>query len=92
MNNKLDATVEFTGNRDGASATIQAVYDALNEKGYAASNQIVGYLISGDPTYITSFNNARYLIRMLERDELLEELVRFYVNAPEHKAQTELER
>ena len=50
MNNKLDATVEFTGNRDGASATIQAVYDALNEKGYAASNQIVGYLISGDPT------------------------------------------
>ena len=66
--------------------------DAMKEKGYDPINQIVGYLISGDPTYITSFNNARYLIRMLERDELLEELVRFYVNAPEHKAQTELER
>ena len=42
-------------------------------------NQIVGYLISGDPTYITSYNNARYLIRMFERDELIEELVRTYV-------------
>ena len=50
------------------------------------------YLISGDPTYITSYNNARYLIRMLERDELLEELVRFYVNAPEHQDQSGMER
>ena len=49
----------------------------LQAKGYDPITQIVGYLISGDPTYITSYNNARYLIRMLERDELLEELVKF---------------
>ncbi|MGI5899049.1 MAG: IreB family regulatory phosphoprotein [Christensenellales bacterium] len=55
------------------------VYNALLEKGYDPINQIVGYIISGDPTYITSHNNARYLIRRMERDELLEELVRFYV-------------
>ena len=51
----------------------------LQEKGYDPVNQIVGYLLSGDPTYITSHNNARYLILRLERDELIEELVRFYV-------------
>ena len=56
------------------------IYNALCEKGYDPVNQIVGYLISGDPTYITSYNNARYLIRMLERDELLEELVKFYIS------------
>ncbi len=55
------------------------VYNALLEKGYDPINQIVGYIISGDPTYITSYNNARYLIRRMERDELLEELVRFYM-------------
>ena len=71
---------------------LTAVYDALRQKGYNPINQIVGYLISGDPTYITSYNNARYLIRMLERDELLEELVRFYVNAPEHQDQSGMER
>ena len=58
---------------------LTAVYNALKVKGYDPVNQIVGYLISGDPTYITSYNNARYLIRMLERDELLEELVKFYI-------------
>ncbi|MEA5059210.1 MAG: IreB family regulatory phosphoprotein [Clostridia bacterium] len=66
-----------------ASDVIMQVYTAMEEKGYDPVNQIVGYLISGDPTYITSYNNARYLIRMLERDELLEELVRFYVEAHE---------
>ncbi len=71
---------------------LHAVYAALREKGYNPINQLVGYLISGDPTYITSYNNARYLIRMLERDELLEELVRFYVNAPEHQDQSGMER
>lgn len=55
------------------------VYQALEEKGYDPINQIVGYFISGDPTYITSHQNARSLIRRLERDELLEELVRFYI-------------
>jgi uncharacterized protein (UPF0297 family) len=58
---------------------LMSVYSALKEKGYDPINQIVGYLLSGDPTYITSYNNARYLIRQLERDELLEELVRSYV-------------
>ncbi len=69
--------------KDKASDVIMRVYAAMEEKGYDPVNQIVGYLISGDPTYITSYNNARYLIRMLERDELLEELVRFYVEAHE---------
>ena len=58
---------------------IQHVYEALKVKGYDPISQIVGYLISGDPTYITSYNNARYLISRIERDELLEELVRAYV-------------
>ena len=56
-----------------------AVYDALQEKGYNPINQIVGYLLSGDPAYIPRHDNARSLIRKKERDELIEELVRFYV-------------
>ena len=56
------------------------VEDALLQKGYNPVNQIVGYILSGDPTYITSFNNARSLVRRLERDELLEELVKFYLD------------
>lgn len=55
------------------------VFASLNEKGYNPINQIVGYLISGDPAYITSHNNARGLIRRFERDELMEELVREYL-------------
>lgn len=58
---------------------IQKVYDALKAKGYNPISQIVGYLLSGDPAYITSYNNARNLIRKLERDELLEELLRNYI-------------
>ena len=57
----------------------EKVFQALEEKGYDPINQMVGYFISGDPTYITSHQNARVLIRRLERDELLEELVRFYM-------------
>ena len=57
-----------------------AVQDALREKGYNPISQIVGYVLSGDPSYITSHNGARNLIRRLERDEILEELVTFYVN------------
>ncbi|MCM8901229.1 IreB family regulatory phosphoprotein [Caldicoprobacter algeriensis] len=56
-----------------------SVYQALEEKGYNPINQLVGYFISGDPTYITSHRNARSIIRKLERDELLEELLRFYI-------------
>ena len=55
------------------------VYQALKEKGYNPINQMVGYLLSGDPAYITSHKNARSLIRRLERDELLEELVKNYL-------------
>ncbi len=58
---------------------ITAVYEALKEKGYNPINQIVGYLLSGDPAYITSHGEARSLIRKIERDELLEELVAYYL-------------
>lgn len=58
---------------------LMSVYQALKEKGYNPINQIVGYILSGDPTYITSFGNARGIIRRLERDELLEEVIRFYL-------------
>lgn len=61
------------------SETIVTVYRALKEKGYNPINQIVGYLLSGDPTYITSYHNARTLIRKFERDDILEELVGAYV-------------
>ena len=62
-----------------AKSIIMSVYAALKAKGYDPITQIVGYIISGDPTYITSYNNARSMIKRLERDEILEELVRFYV-------------
>ena len=56
------------------------VYEALVEKGYNPINQIVGYILSEDPTYITTHNNARSLIRKIDRDELLQELLRSYLN------------
>ena len=59
------------------------VYEALKEKGYNPINQIVGYILSGDPTYITNHKNARSIIRRLERDELLEEIVRTYLDEKE---------
>ena len=58
---------------------LRQVYEALVEKGYDPINQIVGYILSGDPTYITSYKDSRSLIRQLERDELLEELVKEYI-------------
>ena len=58
---------------------LDEVYHALTEKGYNPVNQIVGYIMSGDPTYITSYHNARSLIMKVERDELVEELLRVYV-------------
>ena len=63
-----------------AREILMTVYQSLEEKGYNPINQIVGYLLSGDPAYITSHGNARSLIRRLERDELLEELVKYYLN------------
>ncbi len=62
-----------------AREILETVYQSLKEKGYNPINQIVGYILSGDPTYITSHNNARAVIRRLERDEILEEVIRFYL-------------
>ncbi|MBR7164269.1 MAG: IreB family regulatory phosphoprotein [Clostridia bacterium] len=71
---------QFGVNRDEyIRSVITAVYQALEEKGYHPVSQMVGYILSGDPTYITSHNNARALIRKIERDELLEALVKDYV-------------
>ncbi len=59
---------------------LQEVYKALDEKGYNAIDQMVGYILSGDPSYITGHNNARNLIRRIERDDLVEELLRHFLN------------
>ena len=77
-----DETVSFYVEREKNQKTkeiLKSVYEALKEKGYNPINQIVGYILSGDPTYITSHNNARNLIREVERDELLEKMVKFYM-------------
>ena len=58
---------------------LKTVYSALKEKGYNPLNQIVGYILSGDPTYVTSYNNARIIITKVERDEIIEELVNSYI-------------
>jgi uncharacterized protein (UPF0297 family) len=82
----MDETIMFrTKNEDNSPPrqVLEAVYQALTEKGYHPVNQIVGYLLSGDPAYITSHQNARALIRKLDRDDLLEELVRSYLEIEE---------
>lgn len=83
----MDKTMKFDVVADGEETSpkevLLAVYDALQEKGYNPINQIVGYLLSGDPAYIPRHNNARSLIRKRERDELIEELVRSYLS--QHK-------
>ena len=63
----------------GVQVVLSTVYEALTEKGYNPVNQIVGYIMSGDPTYITSHKNARNLIMKVERDELVEELLEEYI-------------
>ncbi|MGN0305009.1 MAG: IreB family regulatory phosphoprotein [Lachnospiraceae bacterium] len=63
----------------GVKVILSAVFEALSEKGYNPVNQIVGYIMSGDPTYITSYKNARSLIMKVERDELVEELFKEYI-------------
>ena len=63
-----------------AKLVLKDVYEALREKGYNPINQLVGYLLSGDPAFITSYKNARSTVRRLERDELMEELVRVYLD------------
>ena len=78
----MDETMSFKVERDKnikAREILKEVHQALVEKGYNPINQIVGYILSGDPTYITSHNNARNLIRQIERDELLEKMVKSYL-------------
>ncbi len=81
-----DKTMSFKVERDKSLRTreiLKKVYEALVEKGYNPINQMVGYILSGDPTYITSHNDARNLIRLVERDELLEKLVKYYIGLEE---------
>lgn len=68
---------------NGAKVVLSTVYEALTEKGYNPVNQIVGYIMSGDPTYITSHKNARSMIMKVERDELVEELLTEYIRTKE---------
>ena len=78
----LDKTMIFSLGEekdDQIKAGLTIVYDALRQKGYNPINQIVGYIMSGDPTYITSHNNARSLIMKVERDELVEEVLKTYI-------------
>ena len=81
--NRLSETQKIMNPKRTAKNEVQEilvnVYAALNDKGYNPLNQIVGYILSGDPTYITSHMNARNLITKLERDELLEEIVWYYL-------------
>ena len=75
-------TIKFTvpsEEQDNMRRILRSVYDALSEKGYNPINQIVGYLLTEDPTYITNYNRARSMICKLDRDELLQELVQCYL-------------
>ena len=77
-----DKTMIFSVNQERENElkrNLTIVYDALVQKGYNPINQIVGYILSEDPTYITTYNNARSLIRHIDRDELLQVLVRNYL-------------
>lgn len=82
MTESTQNTIKFTvpsDDKENMRRILRSVFDALNEKGYNPINQIVGYLLSEDPTYITNYNNARSMICKIDRDELLQELVRFYL-------------
>ena len=75
-------TIKFTvpsDDKEKMRTVLRSVFDALNEKGYNPINQIVGYLLTEDPTYITNYNNARSMICKLDRDELLQDLVNCYL-------------
>ncbi len=79
----MDETMRFDVEKEQntkAKEILKEVYEALKEKGYNPINQIVGYILSGDPTYITSHKGARNLIRQIERDELLEKMVKEYID------------
>ncbi len=77
-----NSTLKFTipnDDKENMRRALRTVFDSLQEKGYNPVNQIVGYLLTEDPTYITNYNNARSMICKLDRDELLQELVRSYL-------------
>ena len=77
-----NSTIKFTvpnDDKENMRRTLRSVFDALSEKGYNPINQIVGYLLTEDPTYITNYNNARSMICKLDRDELMQALVRCYL-------------
>lgn len=89
MNHDLSNTQIIRPLQDSSLAVtevLERVYEALNEKGYNPISQIVGYIMSGDPTYITSYKGARSLIMKVERDEIMEELMRNYVESKLKKA------
>ena len=73
------SNTQFFQVEPGPQISLGVVFKALKEKGYNPVNQIVGYIMSGDPTYVTSFNGARSLIMKVERDELVEELLKAYI-------------
>ena len=80
MNNDQTMTFTVVEDKEGEmKKNLTAIYDALKEKGYNPITQIVGYILSEDPTYITTYNNARSLIRHIDRDELLQVLVKSYL-------------
>ena len=82
-NNNFNETIAVKPERDDQKDIrdiLTTVYQALDEKGYKPSGQIVGYLLSGDPTYITAHNGARKLIRAVDRDKIIEELLNNYIN------------
>lgn len=86
MNKNMDSTVQFEGINDKkmtVAETILHVCNAMEEKGYNPINQIIGYLLSGDSSYVTSHKNARSLIKKFERDEILEEVMKKYLNIEE---------
>ena len=77
-----DSTIKFkvpSDEKENMRIILRTVFDALNEKGYNPINQIVGYLLTEDPTYITNYNNARAMISKLDRDELMQNLVKCYL-------------
>ena len=83
---EFDKTMRFKVEKEDnskAQEILKYVYEALVEKGYNPINQIVGYILSGDPTYITSHKDARNKIRQIERDELLEKMVKNYIGIDE---------
>ncbi len=83
MDSNVNNTAKFDYKLESlneAREILSQVYESLKEKGYNPNNQLIGYILSGDPTYITNHNNARSLIRKIERDELLEEILNVYLD------------